>query len=233
MENNARWEAIAAAVPGRGPQECLNQCRVLAAAVKGASSADEAKARFKLAKQNAEDARVAAVAAREQEARRAAREQEEAAATAKARASERGPRWWTRALASEVDPISLEPLRSLRYPPYECRADTTLTHQTGSDWFDGLTLAAYLVSTGGFQHPISRRELTREDCVSLDEYLVEHGHGDARVEHAYDHREEYKTGDAPEQTASRVRQLRADANAVLQALFAGASAPASGGFGDA
>ena len=55
MENNARWEAIAAAVPGRGPQECLNQCRVLAAAVKGASSADEAKARFKLAKQNGHD----------------------------------------------------------------------------------------------------------------------------------------------------------------------------------
>ena len=49
MENTARWEAIAAAVPGRGPQECLDQCRVLAAAVKGASSADEAKARFKLA----------------------------------------------------------------------------------------------------------------------------------------------------------------------------------------
>ena len=191
MENTARWEAIAAAVPGRGPQECLDQCRVLAAAVKGASSADEAKARFKLAKQNAEDARVAAVANRERAAQeraaRAAREQEEAAA-AKARASDRGPRWWTRALASEVDPISLEPLRSLHYPPYECRADTSVTHQTGSDWFDGVTLAAYLVSTGGFQHPISRRELTREDCVSLDKYLVAHGHGEARVEHAYDHR---------------------------------------------
>ena len=64
MENTARWIAIAAAVPGRGPQECLLQCRVLAAAVKGASSADEAKARFKLAKQNAEEARVAAVANR-------------------------------------------------------------------------------------------------------------------------------------------------------------------------
>ena len=51
-----------------------------------------------------------------------------------------------------------------------------------------MTLAAYLVSTGGFQHPISRRELTREDCVSLDKYLVAHGHGEARVEHAYDHR---------------------------------------------
>jgi len=75
MENTARWTAIAAAVPGRGPQECLSQCRVMAAAVKGASSADEAKARFKLAKQNAEEARIAAVANRE----RAAREQEEAA----------------------------------------------------------------------------------------------------------------------------------------------------------
>jgi hypothetical protein len=68
VENTARWEAIAATVPGRGPQECLSQCRLLAAAVKGASSADEAKARFNLAKQNAEEARVAAVAHRERAA---------------------------------------------------------------------------------------------------------------------------------------------------------------------
>ena len=28
MENTARWEAIAAAVPGRGPQECLDQLKL-------------------------------------------------------------------------------------------------------------------------------------------------------------------------------------------------------------
>ena len=52
-------------------------------------------------------------------------------------------------------------------------------------------------------------ELTRDDCVILDAYLVEHGHGEARVEHAFDHKDEYKSGDAPAQTASRVAQLPA------------------------
>ena len=44
-----------------------------------------------------------------------------------------------------MDPISLEPLRSLRYPPFELRADPSLTHATSSDWFDGAVLAAYLI----------------------------------------------------------------------------------------
>ena len=74
---------------------------------------------------------------------------------------------------TECDPISLEPLRLLRYPPFECRADLSLSHCVASDWFDGRVLASYLVSTGNFTHPISRRELTRADCAALDRYLVE------------------------------------------------------------
>ena len=44
-----------------------------------------------------------------------------------------------------MDPISLEPLRSLRYAPFELRADHSLAHATSSDWFDGAVLAAYLI----------------------------------------------------------------------------------------
>ena len=33
------------------------------------------------------------------------------------------PRWWTRELASVCDPISLEPIRAMRYPPFCLRAD--------------------------------------------------------------------------------------------------------------
>ena len=159
MPKAERWNAIAAAVPGRSSAECLEQCRALAAAVRATTPAD----------------------ALERMRRGKAKEAERKEAEAKAAAAKpaKAARWWTRELAGECDPISLEPLRSLRYPPFECKADPTLSHGTGSDWFDGVTLAAYLVSTGQFFHPISRRELVREDCASLDEYLVEHGHGEA------------------------------------------------------
>ena len=46
------------------------------------------------------------------------------------------------------DPISLEPLRRLRFPPFRCPADPELRHGTDSDWFDGGVLASYLVCEG-------------------------------------------------------------------------------------
>ena len=61
------------------------------------------------------------------------------------------PFWWRR--LTECDPISLEPLKSLRFPPFELGTDES--HAT---YFDGRILANYLVSTGSFLHPISRRE---------------------------------------------------------------------------
>jgi hypothetical protein len=45
---------------------------------------------------------------------------------------------------------------------------------TSTPRFDGQVLAAYLVATGGFEHPISRRPLTQPDCARLDRYLAEH-----------------------------------------------------------
>ena len=83
-------------------------------------------------------------------------------------------RWWTApAYAALEDPISLEPIRALRYPPFSLVADPSLPHWTSSDYFDGRTLAAYLVNTGNFSHPISRRDLARRGRA-LDAYLREH-----------------------------------------------------------
>ena len=84
-----------------------------------------------------------------------------------------GARWWTTSLATLEDPISLEPLRKLRYPPFKLPTDPSLAHTTDSDWFDGHILANYLVSTASFVHPISRREISREECVALDAYCTE------------------------------------------------------------
>jgi len=77
-------------------------------------------------------------------------------------------RFWWRSL-TDVDPITLEPLKRLRYPPFPLRADAHVC-----TWFDGHVLGTYLISTGNFTHPLSRRELTREDCVQLDAYLELH-----------------------------------------------------------
>ena len=122
-------------------------------------------------------------------------------------------KWWVVELASEEDPISLEPLRKLRYPPFQCRADLSLPHRTASDWFDGRVLAHYLVATANFQHPISRRELGREECVDLDQYCVEHHLGGAHVTQVFDGA---KAGEAG------LVQLRAEAEVVLQSIFGGA-----------
>ena len=80
-------------------------------------------------------------------------------------------------------------------------------------------LAHYLVSTGRFQHPITRGELSLEECTALDSYLVRHKLGKPQVVHAYEHRHEYTT-DVP--TAdNRLARIRAEATEILSALFAG------------
>jgi len=130
------------------------------------------------------------------------------------------------ALEGVVDPISLEPLLSLPYAPFELRADPSLVC-TDNDWFDGHVLSHYLVSTGTFLHPISRRELTRDECASLDSYLVQHKVGEPRVLYSFDHRNDYDSDPAMAMRGSasiRIMQLRDEANRVLLHLFAGASA---------
>ena len=90
-------------------------------------------------------------------------------------------KWWKRSRASdrtaaahvcrrctEVDPISLEPLAELDYPPFELRAaDSAVVH-----YFDGevqraavqqqlkcvaQVLAYYMISQGIFNNPITRQ----------------------------------------------------------------------------
>ena len=53
------------------------------------------------------------------------------------------PNWW-RSL-QDCDPISLEPLRRLRVPPFDLPTDE---EALVSCWFDGKLLANYLVSSG-------------------------------------------------------------------------------------
>ncbi len=87
-------------------------------------------------------------------------------------------------------------------------------------------LAHYLVSTGRFQHPITRGELSLSECSALDAYLLRYKLGKAQVVHAYEHRHEYTT-DVP--TAdNRLARIRAEATEILAALFAGGNEQSSG-----
>jgi hypothetical protein len=65
---------------------------------------------------------------------------------------------------------------------FKSRRKTNHHHRQVS-YFDGLALATYMVSRGIFQNPLTRQNLTMQDCRRLDEYLAEYcyraseGHG--------------------------------------------------------
>mmetsp|Transcript_54 Transcript_54/g.80 ORF Transcript_54/g.80 Transcript_54/m.80 type:complete len:634 (+) Transcript_54:111-2012(+) len=72
--------------------------------------------------------------------------------------------WWQKEFnEDQCDPISLEPLCELTYPPFEL----------GGHYFDGVVLATYVVSTSSFVNPMTREQMTRVQCRALDEYLQE------------------------------------------------------------
>jgi hypothetical protein len=77
--------------------------------------------------------------------------------------------WWKNKESNLGDcPITLEALSTLPYPPFLLR----------QNYFDGLALASYMVSRGIFQNPLTREELTVQDCRRLDEYLEAYCYND-------------------------------------------------------
>jgi len=96
-------------------------------------------------------------------------------------------RWWRTLPQSNVDPISLESLCELEYPPFQlCSSDPT---QASADvslhYFDGHVLAYFLVSQMNFIDPLNRRELLEIELVSLDNYLMRFRLGSANVVEAW------------------------------------------------
>ena len=100
----------------------------------------------------------------------------------------------------------------MRTAPFELKADLALTHAHGSSYFDAKMLASYFVSAGNFVHPVSRRDVGRDECERLDAFLK-----DARkaVTTAFDHREEYTAATA----SGRLDRLRAEAEGLMRTLF--------------
>lgn len=125
-------------------------------------------------------------------------------ATANAR---RGKKWWRS--STDVDPISLEPLSELEYAPFQC----------GKHYFDGRVLAFFLVSTGTFTNPMSREQLTLDDCIRLDVYLNRHDLGQARVADAFRLQQTIRSSASNEVNSAQAETQRRHATAVLHSLF--------------
>ena len=103
--------------------------------------------------------------------------------------------WWRH--IEDCDPISLEPLKELSYPPFVLFNDGD--NPGRGQKYDGRLLANYIVSTGRFECVTTRRyacalfayqynlfnvfikptsrPFGRPECVALDEYLAEHDLG--------------------------------------------------------
>eukprot|EP00978_Attheya_sp_CCMP212_P005860 scaffold13078_cov48-Attheya_sp.AAC.1 len=123
------------------------------------------------------------------------------------------PFWWYG--LREEDPITLEPLSSLPYPPF----------LLGNNYFDGLALASYMVSRSIFQNPLSREPLQWTDCHRLDQYLEQYTPTTKlNVCQAFGFYESLriKTTNVPNDVgaeARRVGAIRSEAAAALRGLF--------------
>jgi len=146
--------------------------------------------------------------------------------------------WWTN--LTEECPITLEPLSSLKYPPYALV--DTIDGKRHETYFDGLALATYIISQGNFTNPLTRVPLTYDDCVCLDYHLNEHifqrGNSQAQQQHLeslglrgdklsvkenFLLRESIKvktsTNETTESQLRRAEMLRNEAGVALRGLF--------------
>jgi len=146
--------------------------------------------------------------------------------------------WWTN--LTEECPITLEPLSTLKYPPYALV--DTIDGKRHETYFDGLALATYIISQGNFTNPLTRVPLTYDDCVCLDYHLNEHifqrGNSQAQQQHLeslglrgdklsvkenFLLRESIKvktsTNETTESQLQRAEALRNEAGVALRGLF--------------
>mmetsp|Transcript_15769 Transcript_15769/g.22523 ORF Transcript_15769/g.22523 Transcript_15769/m.22523 type:complete len:781 (+) Transcript_15769:23-2365(+) len=149
-----------------------------------------------------------------------------------------------------IDPISLDSIVSLAYPPFAIAAEhpwhvvpiwpTSVTRPVKEtldqsevdqsmkrehvNLYDGRVLAYYLVSQLTFIDPLNRRDLTRAELVNLDQYLRRHKLGKAHVVEAYDNlgMTKSRAGAAGHTSQGRAELLQLEAQSVLEALFASA-----------
>ena len=140
------------------------------------------------------------------------------AAKGKSKSKRRRPKKWWQAL-TDSDPITMEPLCAMKYPPFELEVESTEAGRPSvSHYFDGKVLAHYIVSTGNFTNPNNRQDLTRSECVRLDKYLRDNHLPAANVADAFDLRRKCKV-QTNSDAQSHMNMLQREATVVMQNLF--------------
>lgn len=107
--------------------------------------------------------------------------------------------WWKSYIPhNAIDPISLEPLHELTYPPFALTISQPYhiiywplpiiikTPFSSIHLFDGCSLANYLLSQYQFIDPLNRRQLVREEVCHLNTYLQRHSPYTMNVIEAFD-----------------------------------------------
>jgi hypothetical protein len=117
------------------------------------------------------------------------------------------------------DPITLEPISDLPFPPFVL----------SPNYFDPISLSSYLVGRFKFLNPLTREALTKEDCRALDDHVRKY-YGVSKClgvyeafslhEHAASAAAKRSAGDqADESSLNRQAALISNAAMVLQGLF--------------
>ncbi|GBG34494.1 Hypothetical Protein FCC1311_107182 [Hondaea fermentalgiana] len=134
---------------------------------------------------------------------------------------------------TDIDPISMDSLAELPYPPFAITVRVNRGANEGEStevkqYFDGKMLAHYIVSTGNFSNPNTRQPLTRQICQSLDQYLLENRLPPAKVTDAFDLSKAIRVqqqgqrtqgGSADEGMERRAAVLRRQATVLMNSMF--------------
>lgn len=122
-------------------------------------------------------------------------------------------KWW-KTMVDDIDPISLEPLGHLSYPPFELVGKDHHSH-----YFDGQCLASYMVSTSQFLNPLSREALSSRDCQRLDAYLRANNLKPLRVNDAFNIASAMVETAQDGNANATARALQREAAAVMSSMF--------------
>lgn len=146
-------------------------------------------------------------------------------------------KWW-QCLAGDCCPISLDPLEELTCEPFGLfgvtdgdgrppqqgvwgsQAAELVRRQSLQNvhWFNGMFLASFLVSSSQLIDPVNRRQLTRGECVSLDNYLAAHRLPAVHVTDVYD-LQQAVSGSVSSGATDRIAALEREAASMLRSLF--------------
>lgn len=122
------------------------------------------------------------------------------------------PFWWRRLPASVEDPITLQPVRRLPHPPFNLPSSTGPTEV--ECLFDPISLSHYLMSSLNFTHPMTRRDISHDECAELDRHLKNHcGVASPRTLFVFTNRDEVAQ-------QSQVEALRREAAGLMDAVHA-------------